>query len=80
MRTRPLLVAVLECAAVYGLLGWAYVAVVAAVHPNALDVPIAALLPLRRDTFGIVCFASSVIAFAVLDLLGELPRWIGRGR
>ncbi|HEX4791589.1 MAG TPA: hypothetical protein VH372_24205 [Actinospica sp.] len=55
-----------EVVALYGLLGWIYVAAYAAVFPNDLDHPIAAVLPLRRDTFGVLAFAASSIAATAL--------------
>jgi hypothetical protein len=60
--------AALEVVALHGLLGWCYVAAYAAVYPDALSRPIAAVLPLRRDTFGELAFAAS--AAAVILLLG----------
>lgn len=62
----PRVRAVAEAVMVYGLLGWVYVAVYAAAHPNELSQPIAALVPLRRDTFGALAFAASAIAATVL--------------
>jgi hypothetical protein len=55
-----------EVVMLYGLLGWAYVAVYAAAFPNELDHPIAAVLPLRRDTFGVLAFAASAVAATAL--------------
>ncbi len=51
-----------ETAMVAGLLGWVYVAVLAAARPNVLSMHIAAVLPVRRDTFGIICLLSSALA------------------
>jgi hypothetical protein len=48
-----------ETLMVAGLLGWAYVALVAVLRPYALAVHIAAVLPLRRDTFGALSLALS---------------------
>ncbi|MFJ3640255.1 hypothetical protein ACIPRD_10935 [Streptomyces sp. NPDC090108] len=52
---------------VYGLLGWLYVAVVAAFRPDVLAGPVSALVPVRRDTWGAVCFAVSAGAALVLQ-------------
>lgn len=46
---------------VFGLLGWIYVAAVAAFRPSDLSLHIAAVLPLRRDTFGFGCFVLSAL-------------------
>jgi hypothetical protein len=54
--------AVLETAMVHGLLGWLYVAAVAAVRPDDLAAPVSSLLHVRRDTFGAGCFAVSALA------------------
>jgi hypothetical protein len=58
----------LEAAMVYGLLGWIYVAVYAAVRPTEMSTPITALIPIRRDTFGSLCFAVSAMAAAGLQV------------
>lgn len=58
--------AVAEVVQVYGLLGWIYVAAYAAAYPNDLSVPIAAAVPMRRDTFGAVAFAASAAAAIIL--------------
>lgn len=65
---RRLLRPAAETAAVYGLLGWIYVAAYAATRPAALSQPISAVLPLRRDTFGCACFAVSAIAALCLQI------------
>lgn len=44
-----------------GLLGWVYVAVLAAARPTVLSEHIAAVLPVRRDTFGAVCLLGSAL-------------------
>lgn len=56
-----------ETVMVYGLLGWCYVAICAAARPQDLSEHIAVVLPLRRDTFGCVCFVASAVAAAVLQ-------------
>jgi hypothetical protein len=50
-----------ETAMVFGLLGWLYVAACAAVRPLEMSMPITALVPMRRDTFGCLCFAVSAV-------------------
>ncbi|WP_059010416.1 hypothetical protein [Streptomyces specialis] len=72
MRT-VLLRPALEVTAVHGLLGWLYVAAVAAVRPDDLTVPITSLLPLRRDTFGTCCFAASAAAAFALQAGARSP-------
>lgn len=62
----PRLRAAAEVVLVYGLLGWVYVAAYAAVYPRDLSQHIAAVLPLRRDTFGVLAFAASAVAAVVL--------------
>jgi hypothetical protein len=52
----------------YGLLGWLYVAACAAARPQDLAVQIAAIVPLRRDTFGALCFVLSAVSAFVLQL------------
>lgn len=56
-----------EVVLIYGLLGWIYVAAYAAAYPRALSVPIAAVVPLRRDTFGALAFAASALAATLLQ-------------
>lgn len=65
-----------ETALIYGLLGWCYVAVYAVFRPQDLSAPIAAVVPLRRDSFGCLCFAASALAACVLQIRagGVLPR------
>ncbi|HEY3873348.1 MAG TPA: hypothetical protein VGM10_33635 [Actinocrinis sp.] len=63
----PRLRAAAEVVLVHGLLGWIYVAALAAVYPNALGQHIAAVLPLRRDTFGALAFAASALAAVSLQ-------------
>ncbi|MGH6654364.1 MAG: hypothetical protein ACRDVE_04060 [Actinocrinis sp.] len=63
-----------ETVAVYGLIGWLYVAAVAAARPQDLAVPIVAIVPLRRDTFGALCFGLSAASAFALQL-GPGPLW-----
>ena len=66
-----------ETAMVAGLLGWVYVAVLAATRPDVLSVHIAAVLPIRRDTFGAVCLlCSALAAFALRAGTGAF--WVRR--
>lgn len=55
-----------ETVMVFGLLGWLYAACVAAFRPDALSLHIAAVLPVRRDTFGLLCFVCSGLAAMAL--------------
>lgn len=73
----PRVRAAAEVALVYGLLGWVYVAAYAAVYPRDLSQHIAAVLPLRRDTFGILAFAAS--AAAAIFLKARTGRVWARG-
>jgi hypothetical protein len=57
-----------ETAMVYGLLGWLYVAASAAFRPDDMSAPITALVPMRRDTFGCLCFATSALCAAGLQI------------
>lgn len=57
-----------ETMMLYGLLGWLYIALWAALRPDELSVPVTALIPMRRDTFGALCFAGSAIAAAGLQV------------
>jgi hypothetical protein len=50
-----------ETVMVVGLLGWAYVALIAVLRPDTLSQPIAAVLPMRRDTFGAVSMTLSFL-------------------
>lgn len=70
---RRVLVALLELVALYALLGWIYVALSAAFHPDRLVDAVVHWLPLRKDTFGVVCFAASAAAYLLLDVLGARP-------
>ena len=56
--------------AVYAFAGWAYVALVALVHPRTLGLQLThfASLP-HEDTFGETCFAVSLVSFFVYNLL-----------
>ncbi|GEL16905.1 hypothetical protein [Pseudonocardia asaccharolytica] len=74
--------ALLETAALYGLLAWIYVAAFAATDPGDLDHWVTRWLPLRIDTAGTIAFAVSVASFLLLNLYpsdtGERRGWGGR--
>jgi hypothetical protein len=72
-RRRHRLTALLETITLYGLLGWVYVAIIAAVHPNHLAGALTHWLPLRQDTFGALCFAASAVSFLLLNVRGDRP-------
>lgn len=66
-----------EVALVYGLLGWIYVAAYATAYPRDLSQHVAAVVPLRRDTFGVLAFAASALAAITLQArTGRL--WVRR--
>ena len=71
---RPLIRPLLEVAAFQGLLGWLYVAACAAARPADMSQAIAAVLPMRRDTFGACCFVLSALAAFALQVRGEVHR------
>jgi hypothetical protein len=53
---------------VFGLLGWLYIAAVALVHPQTLDLQLTHFTPwLREDTFGILSFIASFFAFFIYN-------------
>jgi hypothetical protein len=56
--------------AVYGFAGWAYIALVALVHPDTLHMQLThfAKFP-HEDTFGEICFVISVAGFFFYNLL-----------
>jgi hypothetical protein len=71
--SRPLL----NVALVHGMLGWIYIAAWAAVRPEGLSGQLSHWLPLRRDTFGVLCFTASALAYFILEFS---PRpWWSRG-
>lgn len=57
-----------ETALLYGLLGWGYAAVCAVFRPQDMSAPITAAFPLRRDTFGCLCFAVSAAGAVALQI------------
>lgn len=57
---------------VFGFSGWVYIAMNAVFHPQSLSWPLTHLAPYpREDTFGILCFAVSMVSFFVWNLLRE---------
>lgn len=55
---------------VFGLAGWIYIAGNAWFHPRTLPLQLTHFLPYpREDTFGAICFAVSLIAFFVWNLI-----------
>ena len=65
----------LQCLSRYALLAWAYVAIVAALRPDALIRPVVHIGgPLRLDTFGEACFPVSLAAYIAQAVL-EAARW-----
>ena len=52
--------------AIYGMIGWIYVAICGLVAPNTLHWPLTHLLPhLREDTSGVISFIVSFIGFVI---------------
>jgi hypothetical protein len=60
--------ALLEMLTLYGIIGWLYVAVLAAVRPYDLDHALTHWLLVRCDTFGTLCFAISALAYLLLNM------------
>jgi hypothetical protein len=60
---------------VHGLLGWLYIAAWAATRPDTLSGSLTSWLPLRRDTFGALCFALSALAHLIRGLRPPGPPW-----
>lgn len=55
---------------VFGLLGWLYIVLNSAVHPETLSMPLTHFLPFpREDTAGIVSFFVSLVSFFVWNLV-----------
>ena len=60
--------ALLEMLALYGIMGWLYVAVLATVRPDDLAHALTRWLPVRCDTFGTLCFGVSALAYLLLNV------------
>ncbi len=71
--THRTVTALLEMLALYGIMGWLYVAVLATVRPHDLAHALTHWLPVRCDSFGALCFAVSALAYLLLSV------WTGRG-
>ncbi len=55
---------------IYGFLGWLYIALNQAAHPESLSWPLTHLLPYpREDTAGVLSFFVSMISFFIWNLL-----------
>jgi hypothetical protein len=65
--------------ALYGFAGWAYIALVALVHPQTLGLQLThfARFP-HEDTFGEISFAVSVLSFFIYSLLRSPDETAGR--
>jgi hypothetical protein len=58
--------------AVYGFFGWFYIVLNAEFHQWTLSWPLTHLLPWpREDTFGIMCFAISLVSFFAWNLIKD---------
>jgi len=65
-----LLEALLRTLALYGFAGWGYIALNAVVHPETLKLPLTHLADWpREDTFGVICFAVSMVSFFGVQFL-----------
>lgn len=53
---------------VFAFTGWLYVAEIAVLHMSMLSLPISNMLPLRKDTFGAICFAVALVSLFVYML------------
>jgi hypothetical protein len=61
--------AALETMSIYLFVCWAYVAIIAILHPYTLNLPIwHGVKWLRRDTFGAVAFVGSFVSYLLLQL------------
>ncbi len=61
--------------AIYGALGFIYIAGNAWFHPETLSMQLTHFLPYpREDTFGALCFATSLISFFAYQLLHSSKR------
>jgi hypothetical protein len=65
--------------ALYGFAGWAYIALVALVHPNTLGLQLThfAKFP-HEDTFGEISFVVSLVSFFVYSMLRHPEGTAGR--
>jgi hypothetical protein len=67
---RKIVLAASRTLALYGFAGWAYIALVALVHPRTLGWQLThfATFP-YEDTFGEICFVVSAVSFFVYSML-----------
>jgi hypothetical protein len=67
---RTIVLAASKTLAIYGFLGWVYIALVALIHPHTLGSKLThfANFP-HEDTFGEACFAISLVSFFAYSLL-----------
>jgi hypothetical protein len=65
---RRAVTALLEMFALYGIMGWLYVAVLATARPDDLAHALTHWLPVRCDTFGALCFVISALAYLLLNV------------
>lgn len=57
---------------VFGLLGFMYIAGNAWLHPETLPLPLTHFLSFpREDTFGAICFATSMMCFFVYNIVNQ---------
>jgi len=57
---------------IFGLLGWLYVVLNSAVHPETLDMGLTHFLPYpREDTAGVISFFVSLVSFFVWHLIKD---------
>jgi hypothetical protein len=65
--------------AFYGFAGWAYIALIALVHPNTLHMQLTHFVEFpHEDTFGEICFVVSLAAFFFYNLLRPSDGTVGR--
>ena len=68
------MLAVLQTAWLYGLLGGLYIIGNAWIHPESLSWQLTHLTPwIREDTFGIISLITSACAYLILQLLKDRP-------
>jgi hypothetical protein len=67
---RTIAMAASKTLAIYGFVGWVYIALAALIHPDTLGLKLThfANFP-HEDTFGEACFAISLVSFFVYSLL-----------
>jgi len=67
---RRIALAVSRTLAVYGFAGWAYIALVALIHPDTLGLQLTHFTTFpHEDTFGEFCFVVSLASFFAYNLL-----------